>query len=60
MYSTYGCGSLLKIVVKKDSSNHHVLQEFTMLQICVMVSTLLVYVGRSVTSRSTGTQYIRF
>ena len=29
-----------------------------MLQICVMVSTLLVYEGRSVMSRST--QYIRF
>ena len=35
----------------------HVLPEY-MLQICIIVSTLLLYVGRSVMPRST--QYIRF
>ena len=47
MYSTYGYGSLLKLFV---------LPGFAMLQICVMLSTLHVYVGQSV--MSIGTQYI--
>ena len=37
---------VIRNIVKSISL--HVLSEFTMLQICVMVSTLHMYVGRSV------------
>ena len=42
MNLTYGYGSLLKIV---KITSLRVLPEFTMLQICVMISTLLLYDG---------------